>query len=293
MSKVVLAGEIEFQNFYNYEKIITQPDVTEIDVSQFSIKGHSYEDFEGDCEFCSTIALIAKLVLNKEFSTNFVIEKDVVYSSDRRVLVHCLNNESLVVPNGVEIIGHFAFCNYGLESVLFPQTIKRIGNHAFEGCERLKKVVLPNSVTQLGDRSFAYCEIKELTLSNNLKVIPLGCFVTNDLENIDIPISVKKIENSAFHGNFIKEVRLPEGVESIGSDAFRVPGYVYFPSSMREISKDFFYEEPYVGPERYIPYIEVDKDNPLFFSRDGTLYSRDNPNEPYLGYPYSGYDGLG
>lgn len=293
MSKVVLTGEIEFQNLNNYEKIITQPDVTEIDISQFSIKGHSYENFEGDCEFCRTIALMAKLVLNKEFSTSFVIEKDVVYSSDRRVLVHCPNDESLVIPDGVEIIGHFAFCNYELKSVLFPQTLTRIGNHAFDGCEKLTKVVLPNSVTQLGDRSFAYCEINELTLSNSLKVIPIGCFVTNDLENIDIPISIKRIEKCAFHGNFIKEVRLPEGVESIGSDAFRIPGYVNFPSTMREISKNFFYEEPYVGPERYIPYIEVSKDNPFFFSKDGTLYSRDNPNKPYLGYPYIGYDGLG
>lgn len=290
MSKVVLKGEIEFADFEKYEELVEQPDVTEIDISQFSIKDRSYKEFEREFDVYfdedelddsfRPLSLLAKLMLNKEFATNFVIENGYVYSSDKRVLICCQNYRSLVTPHNFEIIGHYAFCSNGLYSFSFPPTLKRIGNCAFENNEDLTEVVLPDSVTQLGDSCFFSCGIEHLILSNNLEIIPAGCFSYNHLEEVDIPLSVKKIENSAFSRGDILELRLPEGVESIEFNAFDYIEYVWFPSTMREINKKFFCD--------CIPYIDVDERNPLFFSKDGTLYKRDNPNEPYLGHPYNG-----
>ncbi|MBO7596866.1 MAG: leucine-rich repeat domain-containing protein [Bacteroidales bacterium] len=302
MSKVVLTEEIEFADFEKYEKLVAQPDVTEIDISQFSIKDCSYEEFEEKFEIYEDgdryyelddsvrpLSLLAKLVLNKEFATSFVIENGFVYSLDKRVLVCCQTNRGLVAPYDVEIIGHYAFCNKHIYSVSFPQTLKLIGNHAFEDNDELEEVVLPNSVTHLGECCFYSCGIEDLKLSNNLEYIPGCCFCFNELKDVDIPASVKKIDASAFSGNLIRRVVLPEGVESIESDALSTPEYVWLPSTIRWIDKEFFCETPIVDPEDCIPYIDVDERNPLFFSKDGTLYKRDNPKEPYLGYPYSGY----
>lgn len=301
MSKVVLTGEIEFADFEKYEELVEQPDVTEINISQFSIKDRDYKGFEREFDVYDEddryyelddsvrpLSLLAKLMLNKEFATNFVIENGYVYSSDKRVLICCQNYRSLVTPHNFEIIGHYAFCSKGLYSFSFPPTLKRIGNCAFENNEDLTEVFLPNSVTQLGDSCFYGCNIERLTLSNNLEIIPACCFTYHNLKEIVIPLSVKRIEASAFFGGSITEVRLPEGVESIACDVFDCIEYVWFPSTMREIDKEFFCETPIIEPGDCIPYIEVDERNPLFFSKNGTLYSRTNPNEPYLGYPFTG-----
>lgn len=291
MSKVVLTGEIEFADFEKYEKLVAQPDVTEIDISQFSIKDCSYEEFEEEFDLNFRIpSLLAKLVLNKEFATSYVVENGAVFSTDKRVLVSFPTSWKLVVPNGVEIIGHYAFCCCSdIKTISFPQTLKRIGNRAFEDCENINAVILPDNVTQLGECCFSGCGIENLKLSNNLKYIPGCCFCFNELKDVDIPALVKKIDASAFSGNLIRRVVLPEGVESIESDALSTPEYVWLPSTIRWIDKEFFCETPIVDPEDCIPYIDVDERNPLFFSKDGTLYKRDNPKEPYLGYPYSGY----
>ncbi len=117
-----------------------------------------------------------------------------------------------------------------------------------------------------------------------------SCFEYNEIEEISIPSSVKKIGSDAFHCNYIEKVILPEGVESIEWNVFtHQNNYIYFPSTMKEIAKDFFYEECIDVPEECVPYIDVDENNPLFFSRNGTLYSRSNPDEPYLGYEYKEY----
>ena len=67
-----------------------------------------------------------------------------------------------------------------------------------------------------------------------------------------------------------------DGVDHVATD------YIYFPSTMREIEKDFFYEDPIDDLADCVPFIEVSTNNPIFFSKEGTLYKYDNPNEPYL-----------
>ncbi len=58
-----------------------------------------------------------------------------------------LNGEpvtNLVIPDGVESIGNYAFCGYGkLESVTIPYGVTSIGNYAFEGCD-LESIAIPN-----------------------------------------------------------------------------------------------------------------------------------------------------
>ena len=249
MSKVVLTGEIEFADIKKYEELVAQPNVTEIDISQFSISGRDYEAIVEELDLDDNpLTVLTKLILNKEFTTSFVVENGAIYSTDKKVLIHYSDFGRLTIPYGVEIIGHYAFYGCSLESVLFPLTLKQIGNRAFEYNDFLKEVALPNSVTKLGECCFASCGISDILLSNNLKNIPGCCFLFNELNFISIPSSVKKIESSAFDGNFIKRVVFQEGLESIANDAFSYAEYFRFPSTMREIDKEFFCETPIVDP---------------------------------------------
>lgn len=286
--KVVLEGKIDIDEFPKYEKMITQPDVWQIDISKFSanVSIEKLEDRIYDDESDDEPMLIVKLLLNKEFASLFVIEDGLVLSADKKVLVNSFDKEKVTIPEGVEIIGHFAFCfYYRMKSIALPDGIKKIGNGSFYFCD-LSNVILPDSVECLGDGSFGYCDLDTVKLPNRLKEIPANCFSCNGLMEVNIPSSVKKIGDEAFCCNFITKLTLPEGVESIGYNVFTQIESICFPSTMREIEKAFFYECNVDEPSSCLPYVEVNKDNPLFFSVEGTLYSRSNPDVPYLGYNY-------
>lgn len=285
METIVLTGNIDLKDIPQYNDLISKPDVKEIDISGISIDGGIDRVIDHYMDE-SPLPLFVKLYLNKEFSSFFVIEDGLVLSKGRDVLVSVLKDNINKIPNSVHTIGHFAFYCNDLKSIEIPNGITRIGDFAFCDCDKLEKLSLPDSVEHLGESAFDSCGIENIKLSKKLKTIPPGCFAYNFLNEIDIPSSVKEIGGWAFAFNFIYDVILPEGVETIGSNAFEIGGKIYIPSTMKTIARDFYYEECIDIPQEHLPYIEVSEKNPIFFSKNGTLYSYDNPNEPYLGYEY-------
>lgn len=108
---------------------------------------------------------------------------------------------TIIIPEGVESIERFAFCNSSLSTVTLPQSVKTIGIGAFEGCENLQKIDIPEEVKN----------IKELTF--------VGC---SDLKEISIPKYLKSIGYYAFSGcTSLQRIIIPDTIESIGSCAFK------------------------------------------------------------------------
>lgn len=72
---------------------------------------------------------------------------------------------TLIIPEGVEEIGNFAFCDcWDLKKVVIPMSVKSIGCDAFVSCWRLKKVIIPESVDRIGDAAFYGCEDAEVII---------------------------------------------------------------------------------------------------------------------------------
>ena len=69
---------------------------------------------------------------------------------------------SIVFPDSVKSIGNYAFsgCS-GLTSVTIPGSVKSIGNYAFSGCSGLTSVTIPDSVTSIGQGAFCGCSLLE------------------------------------------------------------------------------------------------------------------------------------
>ena len=64
----------------------------------------------------------------------------------------------------------------GLTSVRIPNTVIKIGNRAFAGCD-LVSVVIPNSVTEIGYRAFSGCEsLVSVTLPKSMTGIGYNAF---------------------------------------------------------------------------------------------------------------------
>ncbi len=102
----------------------------------------------------------------------------VVYSEDGKTLVAFpvarFNDEtySFSVPETVEEIGEYAFCNSLMKDLLIPDSVKRISQFAFAGNVYLEKVSMGSNVEYIEDCAFFSCDsLDEIYLPQSLKRI--------------------------------------------------------------------------------------------------------------------------
>jgi hypothetical protein len=84
----------------------------------------------------------------------------------------------------------------------------------------LTSIVIPNSITYIGDHAFSGCGLPSVTLSNNVTYIGEAAFFNNNLTNITIPTSLNIILDSTFDNNNLTSVIIPDNIIYIGSSAF-------------------------------------------------------------------------
>ena len=129
--------------------------------------------------------------------------------------------ENPVVPEEVTGIGDSAFQFSKIKSIKLPGKLKSIGNKAFAGCHNLKELVIPDSVTSIGKEAFRNSGLEAVRLPKKLKTLKEEVFTGAELNSIDIPEGVTKIEREAFHScRKLSRVHLPGSLKSIGDFAF-------------------------------------------------------------------------
>lgn len=149
---------------------------------------------------------------------------------EEKSLINYIGDETdLVLPSDLTEINQYAFYEFSkLTSVVIPDGVETIGEHAFSGCNRLKYneydnanylgnennpyVVLidaknetskiHNQTKVIASSAFTRCSnLTSVIIPNNVKMIGKAAFsYCNGLTNIVIPNSVKKIEAYAFYG---------------------------------------------------------------------------------------------
>ena len=142
--------------------------------------------------------------------------------------------DSVKLPAKLEIIGNFAFSavvdtktsevKHGVKAVVFPETLKTIGNAAFQNAP-LTEVSLPDSVTSVGSGAFTNMEqatthIEKVKLSKGMTAIPASMFTNQKIKTVEIPEGIKSIGRMAFAGNYVETLKISGTVESIGESAF-------------------------------------------------------------------------
>ncbi len=144
---------------------------------------------------------------------------------DSSAFSECDFIESVVIPEGVTIIGDEAFylCK-NLKKVTLPSTLDIIGSWAFANCENLEKVAIPNGIMIIEQRAFSDCvKLSSLTLGKELESIEENAFMNcTSLKSVTIPAKVIYFGNSAFAGcSSLESVTLKKGVDMIGEMVFK------------------------------------------------------------------------
>lgn len=127
------------------------------------------------------------------------------------------------IPDGVTgIADAFAF-NDSVETVYIPDSVKYIGENAFNSCEELICVVFGNGVESIGKDAFYSClTLPEVFFPSSLKKIDGNAFENcSSLLNIYMPEGLESIGNYAFAScSSVESIKLPNTLRSVGDYAF-------------------------------------------------------------------------
>ena len=116
-----------------------------------------------------------------------------------------------------DVINAVLMFERSFEEVTVPEGVTVIGDCAFRGCTKLKRVSLPMGITKIGSMAFYV-----LTGINEI-VIPDGCLTIDgsafsgctNLARVVLPDSITAIGSTAFSGNKITEFIFPDKVDRI------------------------------------------------------------------------------
>lgn len=160
-------------------------------------------------------------------------QSNVIINNDNSVILGCRNS---VIPEGVTVIGSYAFASCPLTSITLPESLERIYSNAFYNCQELTSISIPKNVRWL-DVAFTRCDqLRSITvdlqnpyfdsredcnaiIETATNTLVQGCPATV------IPASVTAIGSDAFYRQSgLTSIQIPNTVTSIGYRAFANSG---------------------------------------------------------------------
>ena len=216
---------------------------------------------------------IPALAMNKKESlTSLVLPERLKYISgvsggNGGAFAECKNlSGSLIIPEGVEEIGHAAFadCTSLTGELSLPSTLKKIGSAegytsywdgAFKSCNFTCELRIPESVVEIGMGSFLNCKYfyGELRLPEGLQILGSEAFAgcENLTGSLEIPQGVTTIPDGCFNGTWLGgTLTLHDGIIAIGDGAFANTGFkgeLRLPKDLESINHNVFYNCDFSG----------------------------------------------
>ncbi len=98
-----------------------------------------------------------------------------------------------------------------IPSTFRDYTVTTIGHSVFHTA-KVEKITVPDTITEIQDYAFASnTRLKEVKLSENLRVLGTNVFFScPNLETVELPASIEKIDAYTFCGAGIKSISFPE-----------------------------------------------------------------------------------
>ncbi len=146
---------------------------------------------------------------------------DNITSYGQRAFSGCTKLASLSFTSALKEIGAAAFANTGFTEINLPTSVTTIGNTAFMQCKALKKANIPTANVKMGKGIYQSCSaLTDISMPDELTVIPRDMFSNTALSTVAIPASVTWIDNGAFYMTKLKQVERPDGLRHLGQNVF-------------------------------------------------------------------------
>lgn len=134
---------------------------------------------------------------------------------------------STIIVDDVEYvvtkIDKYAFYRSKISFISLPNTIESIGEHAFDGCNSLEKIILPGKIDQISKYCFAGCaNLKSIEIPDGIKYINEGAFEYSGLKSINLPNSVISIGDFSFSdAKSLESINIPDNCSNLGVAVLR------------------------------------------------------------------------
>ena len=154
-----------------------------------------------------------------------------LYKVDRQVIddprayqgVVYLPIRHLILPEGIQEIGDFAFSRMRLEQVNLPKSLRKLGRSCFSSCHWLNTdpLIIPEGITSIPPQCFINCQcFKKLVLPSTLKTIEGAAFYNTRVEEANFPEGLEYIKGLAFEGSDLKKAILPSTLKDLSEFTF-------------------------------------------------------------------------
>lgn len=201
----------------------------------------------------------------------------------------------IIIPESIESkpvteIGYAAFQEKNINTLLFPDTLKKIGDNAFYNARISNMPEFPGSLEHIGAMAF-YNSLQcggTLTVGSNVSSISNYCFFGCEINDVVIEDGVRNIGTRAFKNCInLESIIIPDSVISVGAEALysatlkkvtfganivNIEQLISFPES------DFVIDEYEDINRNYLAALEeinVSADNPYYTGKDGVLFNKD------------------
>jgi len=115
----------------------------------------------------------------------------------------CKNLTKLDLPEGLLYLGDNCFANSGLDSIVFPNSIKEISSSCCSNCQELSNVVFGNKLKIISNLAFGNCsKLRRISLPEGIEEIGYCSFVSTSIKTIIFPESLREISHSIFQNDF-------------------------------------------------------------------------------------------